>query len=243
MSAVIEDVLQTEAKPRVKWRTRIWKYLLYAVLALAAVALAVHLSYTYSGSGKWELVSDRQGVKVYSMKLPGHDLKKFTAVFRVKASLASIMGFMQDSDSDLDVDFYKARELERHGPQMMVTTWRSGFPRPFTDRDFVVRHTFTQDPATKEVYYVLQSLPDMIPPDSCCVRVPTMNNSWQITPLKNGEVEIRWVIDMDIGGAMPYFVINQAHPEIMTDFASKLQGYFDRPKYAHMKYDWLAEPS
>lgn len=237
MSTLVEEKV---VKPT--WRRRLLKYFLGLVVLLVLAAIVAHLVHRASGNREWELVRDKKGVKVYAMKVPGQNLKKFLAVFRVKAKLSSIVGFMQDNESEIDVGFEKAREIERHGSQMNLTTWRSVFPRPYYDRDFVVRHTFTQNPANKEVFYAIQALPDRLPIDSCCVRVPMMNNDWQITPLPNGEVEIRWVIDMDIGGVMPYFMINEIHPKIMTSFGSKLQGYFNRPKYANMKYDWLVEP-
>ena len=230
------------AKPAPSWRRKLWRGFL-AVLALALVtALVAHFAYKYSGNRQWEFVTEGKGIKVYAMKVPGDSLKKFKAIFRVKSTLPRVVAFMQDNDSELDVDFSKAKELERHGPQLMITTWRSGFPDPFTDRDFVVRHTFTQNPANKEITYALQSLPELIAPDSCCVRVPRMDNAWQIIPLKDGEIEIQWLIDMDIGGFMPYFMVNQVHPEIMVDFGSKLQGYFDRAIYANVKHDWIVEP-
>lgn len=239
MSTLAED---TAGKPAPTWRKKLLKYMLGLIMLLVVVAIVAHLIHRSSGSGKWELVRDKKGVKVYAMKIPGQNLKKYLAVFRVKAKLSSIMGFMQDNNSDIDAGFVNPREIGRHGPQMMLTTWRSIFPAPFQDRDFVVRHTYTQDPVSKEVFYTLQALPNLLPVDDCCVRVPVMNNDWQITPLKNGEVEIRWLIDMDVGGFMPYFLVNQIHPGFMTGFGSKMEGYFNRPKYANAKYDWLVEP-
>ena len=240
MSALAKEAKAVDAVPI--RRRKVWKWLLGLVLVLAAAAGIAQLSYTYSGSRKWEFVTEDKGVKVYSMKIPGVNNKKFMAVYTLKSSLNAVVAFMQDNDSDLDIAFDQATELERHGPQMLVTTWRSGFPAPLSDRDFVVRHVFTQDPVTKEISYTLQSLPDYLPKNACCVRVPRMDNSWLLMPKPDGKVEIKWFIDMDVGGFMPYFMINQAHPEIMVDFASKMQGYVDRPKYTKAKQAaWISE--
>jgi hypothetical protein len=239
MSALAKEALAIEASP--VRRRKVWKWLLGIFLVLVAAGSAAQLTYTYSGSRQWEFVTESNGVKVYSQKIPGVNNKKFLAIYTLKASLGSVVAFMQDSDSDLDIDFDKSVELERRGPQMMVTTWRSGFPNPLSDRDFVVRHVFTQNPLNKEISYTLQSLPDLIPKNSCCVRVPRMDNSWLLMPKAGGQVEIRWFIDMDVGGFMPYFMINEAHPEIMVDFASKMQGYVSRAKYANAKQDWISE--
>lgn len=242
MSAVMSTEVQKlaiDAKPRF-WK-KAGRFLLRAVLLLVALGIVAHLVYKYSGSRRWELVAEQNGMKLYSMKVPGQNIKKFMAEFKLKASPTAITAFLQDQNPEIDLGFYGGRVIEDHGPQMMVTTWKGSFPRPFKDRDFVGRFIFTQDPKTKEVTYMLQALPDFVPPEDCCVRMPRMDNTWQITPRNNGMSDVRWVIDMDVGGFMPYFLINQVNPEMMTFFASKMQSYVDRPKYLEAKIDWISE--
>ena len=244
MEAVSETVNQAPVtRPMRTWPRKVGKGLLYGLLALLLVAGLAHVAYMYSGDSKWAFLTEQKGVRVSSMKVPGSTLKKFRAVFRVKATLSTIVMFMQDDESDLDVDFTNVKVLQYVNPQNKVSYFRSGFPKPIQDRDFSVRHTFVQDPLTRHIDYTLKAEPDMLPPEPCCIRVPRMDNTWRLTPLKNGEVEIDWVIDMDVGGLMPYFMINQAHPEIMVDFGSSLQAIFNRPKYANAKLDWIVEPT
>jgi hypothetical protein len=232
--------MRVAVQPKPKRRIR--KILFRALLVAVGVAAAAQLAYTFSGSGKWQYLGAHDGVTVYSMKEPGENLQKFTAVVRVKSSLSRLVAFMEDTDTDINSAFYKVRLLRRDSPRVFINTWRSAFSAPFTDRDFVVRHTFTQDPKTRQVTWEVEGLPDFIPRDSCCVRVSRMENSWQLIPLKNGEVEIRWLIDMDVGGWAPYFVINHAHPALMYDLASKIQEQVELDKYANAKIDWLVEP-
>lgn len=229
------------AKRAVSWPRKLGKIVLGILVVAAVLGLVAHLIYKYSGSRKWEYMGDKNGVKMYSMKIPGETLKVYKAVYHVQATLSTVVAFMQDNDSELDIEFYRARELERHGPQMLVTTWRSAFPFPLSDRDFVIRHTFTQDPANKEIAYTLQSLTQLIPEDPCCVRVPRMDNSWYIMPKgNNNDVEITWIIDMEVGGFMPYFMVNVSQPRVMTAFANDMREYVKRPKY-QVKLDWVKE--
>ncbi|KAB8061473.1 hypothetical protein GCN74_05245 [Janthinobacterium sp. FT14W] len=247
MSAVIQDVNQGDAvatpKRATSWGRKLRRFLLGVIALLLVSGVVAHFAFVYSGSSKWELMSDTNGVKVYSMKIPGQSLEKFLAVFKVKSTLGAMTTFMQDYDAKLDVNFYGGKELQRHGPQATVTTWKGGFPAPFKDRDFVSRNIFIQDPQTKSVLYVLQALPDLTPTDDCCVRVRRSENTWLLTPQKNGEIEVRWTIDMDLGGALPYIIANLAHPDMMAFFAAKMQGYLERPKYINAKADWLVEPT
>ena len=225
-----------------KRKGRIKKILFRGLLALVALVAVAQLVYTFSGSKQWEFVGERQGVTVYSMKVPGENLKKFRGLVQVNASMSKIVMFMQDQENELNVGFYKPREIGRDGPRIQWTDWRGEFPEPFKDRQFVVKHEFSQDPSNKQVFYQITATPDLVPPDDCCVRIPRMDNYWRLTPIGTGRTEIEWVIDMDVGGFLPYFVINASHPELMYDFASRLQGFFDQKKYDNAHYDWIVEP-
>ena len=96
-------------------------------------------------------------------------------------------------------------------------------------------------PKTKEVLYTLDATPEMIPPDSCCVRVKRMANSWRLIPLSDGEVEVRWVIDVDVGGWVPYFVMDRHFVWEMFDFGSSLQEIVSRSRYIGARTGWVEE--
>jgi hypothetical protein len=244
MSAVSEQKIQTTVQPLKPstWRRNLKRLCLGSLALLLVVGTAAHLNFLYSGDSKWSLVSDRDGVKVYGMKVPGQTLKKFKAEFQVKASLNAITGFLQDYEAKTDVNFFGGKLLERENPQNFLTTWKSGFPAPFSDRDFVIRNIYTQDPVTKNISYTLQAVPDYLPPDACCVRSRRVDNNWLLSPQKDGVVAVRWSIDMEMGGMLPYFIANQAHPEMLAFLGTKMQSYVTRDKYAQAKAEWLVEP-
>jgi hypothetical protein len=245
MEVVKEEVLKRGPVVQIRRSLlrRIGRFCGYGVLLMALVAVAAHMTYLFSGSGQWELQAERDGVTLYAKKTPGSTLKTFRAVFRVKASLGSVVTFMQDDNSEVVESFSVGKVVEFVSPQNKVTYFRGDFPDPLTDRDFVVRHTFVQDPVTKAIRYDLKALPEMAPRDACCVRVPRMDNAWLITPLQAGTVQIEWFIDMDVGGWVPYFMINMSHPDFMLGFSPELQAVLERPKYANARLDWITEPT
>lgn len=223
---------------------RVLKILSVCAGIIVLIVVAAQIRYTYSGSGQWEFVGEKHGVTVYQKKVPGEVLKQFEAVFTVKSTLNRMVAFMQDTNSDLNVDFSEARTLEQDkASTVLVTTWRSGFSWPFKDRDFVVREVFSQDPATGTVVYTLHALPNRLPPRSCCVRIPKMDNTWLLTPLKNGLIRVQWSTDMSAGGFMPYFMLNAAMPSLMYSFGSHLHTFVNRKKYWDARFSWIREPT
>jgi hypothetical protein len=237
----LNEATATAPCPQRRVRSERRPALLVALSIVGALSLAQVL-HTFSGSGKWEYVDQRKGIAVYSMKVPGVNPKKFLAVFRVKSTLNQIVAFMQDDDSDVDdVGFYDSVTLKEQSKLLRWTAWKMRLSRPLSDRQFVVRHTFSQDPTTKTVLYTLDATPDMIPADKCCVRVKRMANSWRLIPLPDGEVEVRWVIDVDVGGWVPYFVMDRHFVWEMFDFGSSLQEIVNRAKYLGARTGWVEE--
>jgi hypothetical protein len=242
LSALIAPSVLKAAAPPSRPKPRVGKRMLWVMLAIFATVGGAQLIYTLSGSGEWKYVEKKQGIALYSMKVPGANVKKFLAVFRIKSTLNQAVYFMQDDDSDVaDVGFYDSSVLKEESALVRTTTWKWHFPRPMADREFVVKHSYSQDPKTHEVLYKLDAQPDMLPEDSCCVRVRRMANSWRLVPLKNGEVEIHWVMDVDFGGWIPYFMMNKRLAWEMFDFGSSLQEIVSRKRYIGAQTGWVKE--
>jgi hypothetical protein len=229
---------EVRVKPKRKWP----KLLLRGAVVFAAALALGQVMYTYSGDGKWDYLDQGRGVTVYSLKASGTNVKKFMAVFRVKATLSQVTAFLTDSDSDMgDGGFSDARVLQRESPQVYWTYWSMPLASPMSKRDYVVKHVVTQDPNTKEVLYALTAKPYMLPEEKCCVRVLKMDNSWRLTPIGSDEVEIHWVIDMNIGGWAPYFMVNKWFPWEMLNFGPSFQEIVNRKKYVGIKLGWIQD--
>jgi hypothetical protein len=234
----VNEELRATAKPKRKWP----KFLLRGAVVFAAALALGQLMYTFSGDGKWNYVDQGRGVTVYSLKNSGTNVKKFMAVFRVKGTLSQVTAFLTDSDSDMgDGGFADARVLQRESPQVYWTYWTMPLASPMSKRDYVVKHVVTQDPKTKEVLYALTAKPYMLPEEKCCIRVLKMDNSWRLTPINADEVEIHWVIDMNIGGTAPYFMVNKWFPWEMLNFGPSFQEIVNRKKYVGIKLDWIQD--
>jgi hypothetical protein len=229
-------------KPKKKGRVK--KFLLRSLLVLVVAAGVAQAAYTYSGDNEWKSLGTRKsGVTVYERKVPGSNIKQFKAVWKVKARLSEFVLFAKEEESDLTIGYYDQRQIGNKGEQVEWTAWKQKMPSPLEPREFVIKNEYRQDPKTKTLYYIVTADPTKIPPDDCCVRIDEMTNRWSLTPLKNGEVQVEWFVNMDVGGVLPYFMQNSYQPGGMYYFARKLQGYLDKPKYDKARYAWIDEPA
>ena len=85
-------------KPRT-WGRKIAKILLSVGVALVVLFFVAQLIWRFSGSNQWELAMEKDGIKVYSLKVPGEDLMQFRAIGRIHSTLPGIVAWMKDPEA------------------------------------------------------------------------------------------------------------------------------------------------
>jgi START domain len=217
------------------------KYAGAAGLLLLALGITAHVRWKYSGSDRWELVRQKEGVTLYAMKTPGSTLKKFKAVRRVRSTLTAAMALSQDPGVCEYTKCYDGAMFEKVDDQLQYYIFKWTFPLPFHPREFVISQRFSRVPEAKALLVEVVATPDKMPPNNCCVRITDMHNTWRFTPLSNGEIEIEYVYDMALGGAMPYVLANVAGPQFMLVILSQMQMVLDkeREKFPNLKFALL----
>jgi hypothetical protein len=202
-----------------------------------------------SGSNQWELEFEKDGVKVYSLKSPGSSLKKFKGIARANYSLSQLSAsFVEDNHMETCRDWLPGcsdfQSIEPFNSQTMsdVELWKIDLIFPFSPRETLMRGFLYQDKQSKELFAEFIAAPNIIPPNEGCVRVKHMHNTWRYTPLENGEIEIEFVQDMDIGGLLPDFLLNftGAHG-VYTFLHDILPKMMNQEKYLNAKFDFIEE--
>jgi hypothetical protein len=225
---------------------KVIKALSFGIALVIAVLIVAHFAWKYSGSSKWELELDKNGIKVYSLKSPGSTLKQVKGVTQIKTRLNRIVAAMTNSSTEgcrkWDANCTAGEVLEPWNPETlrMIQYFRSDFPRPFSPRDLVLKTQVSQDPQSKVVLVQVTALSDRLPPNPCCLRVTHVNNTWQYTPLENGEIEVEFVGDYDFG--IPYFMFNRLVPQNLYDLLSQVGKIFNDEEYQRAEFAFLKEP-
>lgn len=231
-------------KPTVKtrrWGKKLLRILSVVSISFVALYFGARLVWRFSGSNHWELIQEKNGVKVYSLKAPGSDLQKFKGTIRLHSTLSSLVKMFQDPDICLESGCASSIVVERVDDQQQFYDFRYKLPFPFRARQFVAREQFYQNPHTKAVLVEVVAAPDKTPPDDCCFRVTDMNNTWLFTPLDNGEIDVEWVLNMNEGGFIPDLMLNKLRPKVMFAVLPKLQVWVTREKYRDAKFDFIKE--
>jgi hypothetical protein len=235
----------TTTRPR-KVLRKVVRILSFGSGLLVAILFVAHFAWKYSGSNQWELELDKDGIKIYSLKVPGSTLKRFKGVTRIKSTLNRVVATMSDSSTEgcreFDPTCTAGQILEPWNTESLyfVRYFRLDFPRPFSPRDLVVRTQFSQDPRNKAVLVQVSALVGEVPLNPCCVRITHLYNNWRYTPLDNGEIEVEFSGDYDFG--IPYVMFNRLVPGALYGLLSSLEGVFNEEKHQHTEFAFVKKP-
>ncbi len=228
-------------KPR-RWFRKSIKILGIASISVVFLYFFAGLIWRFSGSNQWELAAEKNGAKVYTLKMPGSDILQVKGVMRYRSTLAGMVKLDTINDSLIAAGATHIADLGGDD-QAKYSTFRFNMGRFFRPREYVTRTLIYQNPITKTVLIQTWATPDKMPPDACCVRVTALNNSQRITPVGNGEIEVEYVMNQDIGGFIPAILQNYGRVKIMSVYLPLIQRWLLDPKIncQAAKFSWIQE--
>lgn len=177
---------------------------------------AAHVAWTNSGSNQWQLVSDRDGLRISALKTPGYSLMKYKVNVRFDAELSDVLFMLTDLETGKDFGASNIRRIEEvASPAVVYTydTYKLTLPDPFGQAEVVILNQAYQDPATKQYHINVYAAPNKIPGDGGVTRISHLSNHWTLTPVQDGGVEVESVSEMDLG--LPYVLANLAMPDVI----------------------------
>lgn len=187
---------------------------------------------------------EKDSIKIFACILETSKFKTIKATFKLQSRLSQLAALV------LDIDYYKewqyktvsARVLRKVSEREIIYYTEVAAPILTSNRDFVIRLTIDKDPRTQEMIIDMVSLPDYIPSVKNVVRVPYSKARWRVTPLTPSTIAVEYTIDIDLGGAVPAWLVNivapQAPYQTFKALRSKIGNYKGRASFVR---DWYSE--
>jgi len=210
---------------------------------LAVLALIAHVAWVQSGSAEWKLVSDEDGIRVWSMKPPGYALKKYKMEMHVTSHLSDVVFYMSDLNTGYDVGASDIRRIEEvlDDPVFLAYDTYKLDLKPFGKLDVVIVNHYAQDPKTGVVRMNVHAAPAKIPVDPDVPRVRQLSNRFTFTPAADGGVDIQLLSEMDLG--LPYVLQNLVMPKVAHDEFAKMREMFKKERYRVGKPAFIVDPA
>jgi hypothetical protein len=230
----------TVKKPRT-WGQKLKRGAIMNLAGLVLV-LACDAIWVNSGSNEWRLASDKNGIRVWTMKSPGYALLKYKVDMHVDQNLSSVVFYMTDLQTGADVGASELRRIETVSAapvHYVYDTYKLDLPRPFHRIEVMIVNQYHQDPVTKQVMLDVYAAPNKQPLNTKVTRLVHLANSWTMTPLQTGGVDIESISEMDLG--LPYVVANLAMPGLVAEEFGKMRQMLKKDRYQNRSPAFITE--
>jgi hypothetical protein len=226
-------------------RAKTLKIAALAVLGVFAAYQLVTFAWTRSGSNEWTLAGDDDGIRVWTRKTPGEKLVKVKAQMRTKARLSSVIAILEETEVlDKTIGIDKVNVLERKDTPALYMAYHHyvhHMPQPIGAREFIIQTHHSQDPQTHKVEVNVLAAPNKLPPVDGLARINHLNNIWTLTPLPGGELELSMIVDVDLGGSLPYFLNNAIVPQGIRELFKSIRKLSTQDRYRNATVSHIVE--
>lgn len=177
------------------------------LVSLAVLLLGLVAPASVFGAGpNWELVEHDDGIKVWSLQIPGQDLPGFRGITTMRASIEEILDEMLDVEAHTEW-MWRSREsrlVERLSETNGIIYNRIRAPWPVKDRDLVLDfdYRYTPDHKALTIRFHNTTHRDM-PVKKGIVRVPRIVGFYRLWTEDGKTTNVLYQVEVDIGGNVP----------------------------------------
>jgi len=222
--------------------SKVFRYGGLSIAAIAFLATIAHFTWTLSGTGEWQDLDETDSIQIATLKVPGEGALKYKVRMHVDARLSDVVAFLSETETGNDLGAYDIRRLEEvSAPPVFYAydTYKLRLPEPLGELEVVIINQYAQDPETKTVRVNVNAAPNKLPLDPGIRRIVHLSNSWTLTPLPDGGVNMESVSEMDLG--LPYVMANLAMPSVIRENFSNIRALLKLDKYKNKQPAFIAE--
>lgn len=211
----------------------------YCIVFFSAIFLAL----PGRSQKPWKLISEKDGIYVYTQQLEDSKFKAVRAVCTVDCPVGRLAYVLMDVSNTKDWVYATkvCKLLKKMSPTDIFYYSEVELPWPVSNRDFIIRITLTQDPKTKIARIVAENHPDYVPEKKNVVRIPKSAGNWILTPLADGRTKVEYVIHVDPGGSVPAWAVNMLADVGPYSSFRKLRQEVKKDKYKDAKLEGITD--
>jgi ribosome-associated toxin RatA of RatAB toxin-antitoxin module len=189
-----------------------------------------------SAQNNWKLITEKEGIKIYSSMVPDSKIKAIRVECDLNATPSQLVALIMDVNTATDWVYHvkSAKLVKQVSPAELYYYSEVSLPWPAANRDFVAHLTVSQNPDTKVVTIDGPAVPGLVPIRKGIVRIDNSIGKWIITPLGPDQVNVEYSIHVDPGGALPSWLVNMFATEAPLKIFQSLKMQLQKSAYKNI---------
>ncbi len=198
----------------------------FLLFALKSLTYAHSPEQPLFSEGKWEKIFSKDGIDVYSRKIPDSEILAFKATGTLNAPIEQIMEVLRKVEiakewmTDIEVKF----TVKEFSDLEAITYSVNKLPWPFSDRELLLRNKLRLDRQNKYLVVDVVSVEDgFYPVGEGNVRAFMQMGETCMRPAGRDRTEILFTFFLDPRGYIPSWLTNMKQKELPYNFLKSLE--------------------
>jgi hypothetical protein len=218
---------------------RIWQ-IFSAILMIGL--LSVSSASGQDLNGEWEKTNESDGIIGFTRSPSEGNLNEIMAIGTVDVSVAVVEALLRDVAAQTEYVYLCTEAFIVDIPGLESTKdttylyTRTGMPWPAYDRDVVVKAECMINEETGALLFQVRSISaDFKAQDERVVRIPKATMKCVATPKGENKTELLYHIQMDPGGDLPAFIVNELSEDLAVKTIEGIREMVKKDKYRNAK--------
>jgi hypothetical protein len=193
------------------------------------------------GQSDWKLSTEKDGVKIYTLKMPDSKFKALKVECEVDATQSQLVALLLDVNTSAQWVYHtkSCEMIKQVSPSEIYYYSEVNLPWPASNRDFVAHLTVSQNPETKVVVVDGPVVNGMVPEKKGVVRITNSTGKWVITPDGLDKVKVEYTIHVEPGGSIPAWMANMFATEGPMQIFKKMKIEVQKPVYRNAELPFI----
>jgi len=215
------------------------------VILIALLQLSSSFTFVDGGDSQWKLAKEENGISVYTRASTTSSFSELKMHGTFETSMSAIIALFKD------VPNYTSWVYSCSVSESVKTTTDgedyyyysvTDAPWPVSNRDVVVHSKVTQEAGTWIVTSASENVNGLVKKKKGMERVPLLNSTWTLIPLKEGKVDIAYHLRVDPGGLIPAWLVNLTLSIGPYNTMLGLKREVAEDKYKNAHFPYIYEP-
>jgi len=180
-----------------------------------------------SPDGKWEFLSEKDGIHVWKREIPGSDMPGFRGQVYIKGSIDDVMKTMLDWKKHTEWMFgcEESTVLKQLGDNHAIMYNRVGAPWPVWDRDVIVDTTIERSGDKKALVVNFRNIDSKLRAvPKKVIRLPRLVGFYKLWEVEPKKTKILYQVETDAGGSLPRWLAIYGAKALPYETLSRLRG-------------------